>query len=42
MQQFNCIEDLAPDPNANTTMFFIIEEVKEIEPYFLSRILRVF
>ena len=41
IQQINFTEDLARDSNANTTMFFIIEEAKETILYFSQETVKV-
>ena len=42
IQQINFTGNLAREVNANTTLFFIIEEAKEPILYFLQRTLEVF
>ena len=42
IQQINFVGDLARDPIANTTIFFIIEEAKEIVLDFLQKTVRLF
>ena len=42
MQQFNVVGNLARDPTANTTIFFIIEEAKETILEFSQGTLKAF